>query len=95
MLFGQRRAGRQAFAVADGPDRQRADFVAALHCLYQRFAFQQGAEGADGKAVTRPTVSTTLSTLTAATAALSPAAVLNRAPSGPVLMITACTPRSR
>ena len=52
-LFAQRFAGGQPFAIALYLNGQRANFVAAVHGLRQRFAFQQRADYADGKAIAR------------------------------------------
>lgn len=52
-LFAETGARRQAFAVADHLNRQRADFIAATDRLRQWFAFQQRADHANGEAVAR------------------------------------------
>ena len=51
MLFAQRIAGGEPLAVALDLNRQRTDFIATVHRLKQGFAFQQGANHPDGKAV--------------------------------------------
>ena len=72
-----------------------ANFVTAVHGLRQRFAFQQRADYANGKAITRADGVYHVVDFNSCDGACSPLAVLNHAPSQPVLITTALTPRDR
>ena len=94
-LLAQRVASGQPLAVATDLNRQRTDFIAAVHRLKQGFAFQQGANHPDGKAVAGADGIDDVIDFNGIDRSCSPLALLNRAPSQPVLMTTALTPRER
>jgi hypothetical protein len=83
-----------SLAVALDLNRQRTDFIAAVHRLKQVLPSSRALITPTAKPSPAPTVSTTFSTLMASTVPCSPLALLNQAPSQPVLM-TALTPRER
>lgn len=92
-----RPARREWAAPRCRPDlnRQRTDFIAAVHRLKQGFAFQQGANHPDGKAVAGADGIDDVIDFNGIDRSCSPLALLNQAPSQPVLMTTALTPRER
>lgn len=95
MLFAQRIAGGEPLAVALDLNRQRTDFIAAVHRLKQGFAFQQGANHPDGKAVASADGIDDVFDFNGINRSLFAAGALEPAPSQPVLMTTALTPRER